>query len=133
MCEVWLAVSPSVLTVRCCYVDIVPFSRNRVSIISEAWDNLKSYVALFDSCYVVCMSFFLGVFRRYVFGYVSGCRARPLTAEPLIAWKRVGLVIANLESDIALECLSAVRSPKWHWQYARSLRSNSPPSAVMSS
>jgi hypothetical protein len=29
--EVWLAVCPSVLTVRCCYVDIVLFSRNRVS------------------------------------------------------------------------------------------------------
>ena len=49
-----MAVCPSVLTVRCCYVDIVPFSRNHVSIIIEEVDSLKSYVAMFDSCYVVC-------------------------------------------------------------------------------
>ena len=76
----WLC--SSVLTVRCCYVDIVPFSRNRLSVNSEALDNLKSYGALFDSCYVVYRSFFLCVFKRcYVFDYVSGCRARPLTAH----------------------------------------------------
>jgi hypothetical protein len=79
------------------------------------------------------MSFFVCVFKPcYVFDYVSGCRARPLTAAPLVAWQRVGLVLANVESDIALECLPPVRSRKWHWPYARSPRSNSPLSAVMS-
>ena len=60
--EVGLAVCSFVPTVSCSYVDIVPFSRNRVSIISEAGDNLKSYVTLFDSCYVVvciCLPFYV--------------------------------------------------------------------------
>jgi hypothetical protein len=44
-------------------------------IISEAGDNLKSYVALCDSCYVVCICISFCVFLRVVMCLITSVGA----------------------------------------------------------